>query len=89
MSTMYRSHSAPELGKACNPLRRYTGNALSTISPEEEEAERLFYAVASSSLPKRAFTALAADLDRRSNDAGAYLTWLILRGSRWPTVSAA
>ena len=84
-----RSHSAPELGKACNPLRRYTGDALATISREEEEAERLYYAVASASLPKRAFTVLAKDLDRRSADAGAYLTWLILRGWQWPTVAAA
>ena len=88
--TLYRSHSAPELGKACNPLRRYTGDALATIShEEEEEAERLYYAAVSSTLPKRAFTVLAKDLNRRSTDAGAYLTWLILRGWQWPTVSAA
>ena len=86
---LYRSHSAPELGKACNPLRRYTGDALATISREEEEAERLYYAAASATLPKRAFTVLAKDLDRRSADAGAYLTWLILRGWQWPTVAAA
>ena len=85
------SRSAPELGKACTPLRGYTGDALSMlpISREEEEAERLYYAAASATLPKRAFTVLAKDLDRRSADAGAYLTWLIMRGWQWPTVAAA
>ena len=57
--------------------------------PEEEEAERIYYAVVSASLSKRAFMVLAKDLARRSTDAGAYLTWLILRGWQWPTVAAA
>ena len=82
-----RSRSAPELGKAWNPLRGYTGDALATISREEEETERLYYAAASATLPKRAFTVLAKDLDRRSTDAGAYLTWLIYRGHQWPIVA--
>ena len=71
--TLFRSGSCPELGKGCNPLRGYTGDARATppLSPEEEEAERLYYAAVSASLPKRAFMVLAKDLDRRSTDAGA------------------
>ena len=88
---LYRSHSAPELGKACNPMRGYTGDARASlpISREEEDAEQLYYAAASASLSKRAFIVLAKNLDRRSADARAYLAWLIYRGHEWPTVSAA
>ena len=86
-----RSHSCPMLGKGCNPLHAYAGDSRSTLllSYEEEEAERIYYAVVSASLPKRAFMVLAKDLARRSPDAGAYLTWLITRGWQWPTVAAA
>ena len=89
--TLYRSHSAPELGKGCNPLHAYAGDSRSLlpISCEEEESERLYYAVVSSSLSKRAFTVLAKDLNRRSPDAGAYLAWLIYRGWQWPKVATA
>ena len=88
---LYRSHSAPELGKGCNPLRAYAGDSRSLLplAPEEEEAERLYYAAVPASLSKRAFMVLAKDLARRSTDAGAYLTWLIYRGWQWPTVVAA
>ena len=87
---MIRSQSAPELGKGCNPLQGYRGDARSLLplSSEEVEAEQLYYAVASASLSKHAFMILAKDLDRRSVDAGAYLTWLILyRGQSWPKVA--
>jgi hypothetical protein len=86
---MMRSHSCPELGKGCSPLRAYAGDSRSTLplSYEEEEAERIYYAVVSASLPKRAFMVLAKDLARRSPDAGAYLTWLITRGWQWPNVA--
>ena len=89
--TLYRSHSAPDLGKGCPPLHAYAGDSSSLlpISCEEEESERQYYAVISSSLSKRAFTVLAKDLTRRSPDAGAYLAWLIYRGPQWPTVAAA
>ena len=84
-----RSQSAPELGKGCNPLQGYRGDARSLLplSSEELEAERLYYAAVSASLSKRAFMVLAKDLDRRSVDAGAYLTWLIYRGQQWPIVA--
>ena len=49
----------------------------------------MYYAAISATLTKAAFTILAKDLARRSTDAGAYLTWLIYRGWRWPTVAAA
>ena len=86
-----RSQSCPELGKGCDPLRAYAGDSRSLLplTLEEEEAERLYYAAVSASLPKRAFMVLAKDLARRSPDAGAYLTWLIYRGWQWPTVDAA
>ena len=86
---MRHSQSAPELGKGCIPLQGYRGDARSTLplSPEEEEAKRLYYAAVSASLPKSAFMGLAKDLNRRSADAGAYLTWLILRGQKWPKVA--
>ena len=57
-----------------------------TLSPEEEEAERLYYAAISTSLPKHAFTIQAKDLSRRSPTAANYLTWLITRGQLWPVV---
>ena len=88
---MYRSQSAPGLGKGCNPLHEYRSDSKSLLSlcAEEQEAERLYYAAISSSLPKKSFMVLAKDLHRRSADAGAYLTWLIYRGHQWPTVAAA
>ena len=87
---MNRSQSNPELGKGMNPLRGYVPDerSLLTISPGEEEAEKLYYA-AISGLTKSAFTILAMDLTRRSADGGAYLTHLICRGHTWPTVAAA
>ena len=88
---MRRSQSAPGLGKGCNPLQGYLGDSktMLTISPEEEEAERLYYGVISTSICKGAFMVLAKDLTRRSPDAGAYLTMLIQRGRYWPMVAAA
>jgi hypothetical protein len=59
---------------------------METLSSEELEAERLYYALVSWSLCKRAFVILAKDLTARSEVAGAYLCWLILRGQEWPTV---
>ena len=56
------------------------------FSPEELEAERLYYAAISTRLTKTAFTTLAKDLSRRSTEAFAYLTWLIYRGQEWPKV---
>ena len=87
---MYRSQSAPGLGAGGNALRAYAGDSRSMLplSPEEEEAERLYYAAISSTLCKAAFACLAKDLARRSPDAGAYLTWLIYRGWEWPAVAA-
>ena len=87
---MMRSQSAPGLGKGCNPLHAYAGDSRSLLplTLEEEEAERIYYAAASASLGKAAFTILAKDLARRSPDAGAYLTWLITRGWQWPAVAA-
>ena len=84
-----RSQSMPGLGKSDNPLRAYQGCSRTLLSPEEVEAERLFYAIASSTITKGAFQILAKDLTRRSTDAGAYLTWLIYRGPQWPIVAAA
>ena len=78
----YRSQSGTGLGKGVNLLHAYAGDSRSllSLSPEEEEAERLYYAAVSASLSKCAFMVLAKDLARRSPDAGAYLTWLIYRG---------
>ena len=56
------------------------------FSPEELEAEYVYYAAISTSLTKTAFTILAKDLSRRSTEASAYLTWLIYRGQEWPKV---
>ena len=88
---MYRSQSAPGLGKGQNPLIGYVGDdrTLLTISPGEEEAEKLYYAAISASLRQGAFAILAKDLARRSEEGGAYLTYLICRGHKWPTVAAA
>ena len=85
---MYRSQSAPGLGKGGNPLHAYAGDSRSLLSPEEVEAEALYYAAISATLTKAAFAILAKDLTRRSSDAGAYLTWLIYRGQSWPKVAA-
>ena len=86
---MFRSLSTPELGKGSNPLRGYTGDARVSLSIEEEEAERLYYSLCSASLSKKTFAILAKDLSRRSSNAGAYLTWLIYRGQKWPEVRGA
>ena len=87
---MIRSQSVPSLGKQQNPLCGYRGDSRSLpLSHEEEEAERLYYALASSMLTKTAFQIQAKDLTVRSIHAGAYLTWLIYRGQQWPTVAAA
>ena len=56
------------------------------FSPEELEAELLYYAAISTSLTKTAFTILAKDLSRRSIEGSAYRTWLIYRGQEWPKV---
>ena len=56
------------------------------LSPEEVEAESLYYAVASSTVTKGAFRILAKDLTRKSPDAGSYLTWLTYRSPKWPQV---
>ena len=89
---MLHSRSAPGLGRDTDPQWRYPNASLLLlpVSPEEEEAERLYYAAISTSLPKRAFTILAKDLSRRSPEAASYLTWLILyRGQLWPVVGGA
>lgn len=83
---MFRSRSAPELGKGENPLWGYCADTVSEISPEEEQAEQLYYAAISASLTQKAFVILAKALTRRSPNAGAYLTWLIYRGQHWPVV---
>ena len=59
---------------------------METLSSEEKEAEKLYYALVSWSLGKRAFCILAKDLTARSEVAGPYLCWLILRGQEWPKV---
>ena len=87
---MRRSQSTPGLGKGCNPLQGYLvdSRTMLVMSPEELEAERLYYGVISTAICKAAFMVLAKDLARRSPDAGAYLTWLIQRGRCWPSVTA-
>ena len=87
---MYRSQSAPGLGKGHHPLHAYVGDSRSLLSfsPEEVEAEGIYYAAISTTLTKAAFSILAKDLTRRSPDAGAYLAWLIYRGPQWPAVAA-
>ena len=86
---MFRSASAPELGKGFNPLVGYRGDTRESLSIEEEEAEQLYYSLCSASQSKQSFAILAKDLHRRSSAAGAYLTWLIYRGRTWPRVAAA
>ena len=86
---MYRSQSAPGLGKGVSPLIGYAGDSRSLLSPDEVDAEALYYAAISATVTKAAFAILAKDLDRRSADAGAYLTWLIYRGQQWPKVATA
>ena len=84
---MFRSVSAPELGKGSNPLSGYTGGDSRDFSIEEEEAEQLYYSAISASQTKESFVILAKDLSRRKSNAGAYLTWLIMyRGQAWPKV---
>ena len=84
---MIRAQSAPGLGKGTNPLHGFQGDSRSLpLSAEEEEAERLYYALASCSLCKGSFQIQAKDLSRRSQCAGAYLTFLICRGPRWPNI---
>ena len=86
---MYRSQSAPGYGKGLNPLCGYMGCSQLLLSLEEVEAERIYYALASSTVTKSAFQILAKDLTRRDPHAGAYLTWLIMcRGSQWPKIQA-
>ena len=85
---MIRSQSAPGLGKGHNPLQGFQGDSRSLpLSGEEEEAERLYYSLVSCSITKTAFSVYARELARRSEDAGAYLTWLICRGRDWPNVA--
>jgi hypothetical protein len=59
---------------------------METLSNEEKDAEKLYYALVSWSLGKRAFVIYSKDLEARSPIAGAYLNFLILRGQQWPTV---
>ena len=59
---------------------------METLSSEELEAEQLYYALVSWSLGKRAFCIRAKDLAARSEVAGGYLRFLILRGQEWPRV---
>ena len=61
---------------------------METLSNEELEAEKLYYALVSWSLGKRAFVIYSKDLEARSPIAGAYLKFLILRGQEWPKVRA-
>jgi hypothetical protein len=59
---------------------------MDSLSLEELEAEKVYYALCSWSLGKRAFVILSKDLAARSPIAGDYLRWLILRGQVWPSV---
>ena len=52
-----------------------------------DEAERLYYGACSTALCKRAFCALAADLEQNAPEAGEYLRFLMLRGQAWPQVA--
>ena len=56
------------------------------LSSEELQAEKIYYALVSWSLTKKAFVIYSKDLEARSPEAGAYLRWLILRGQAWPRV---
>ena len=82
---MNNSQSLPGLGKGMSPFHGYLGCPRSLLSPEEFEAEQLFYALASSTVTKGAFQIYGKDLTRRSSHAGAYLAWLVYRG-QWPHV---
>ena len=84
------SQSNPELGKNGNPLIGYAPRhpIPVSISEDEQEAEQLYYSLASSTITKHAFTSRANDLTRRSQDAGSYLTWLVHRGATWPRVKS-
>ena len=86
---MFRSVSAPELGKGTNPLCGCTGGDSRDFSIAEEEAEKLSYSAISATQTKQSFAILGKDLSRRKSDAGAYLTWLIYRGQTWPNVRGA
>jgi hypothetical protein len=59
---------------------------MDSLSKEEYEAEKIYYALCSWSLGKRAFVIRSKDLASRSPIAGDYLRWLILRGQEWPRV---
>ena len=52
-----------------------------------DEAERLYYGACSTALCKRAFCALAADLEQNAPEAGRYLRWLMVSGQTWPRVT--
>ena len=83
-----RSRSAPGKREGQNPLQGYVPESRSNeLSLGEKEAEQLYYSLVSSTVTKKAFVILAKDLDRRCPDAGAYLTWLIYRGQKWPCVA--
>ena len=86
---MFRFRSTPELGNCRNPLEDFRCIAVckTVMSAEELEAESIYYAAVSAGLCKCAFMILANDLTRRSEVAGAYLTWLIYRGHQWPGVA--
>ena len=51
------------------------------------DAEALYEGAISTALCKRAFCALAADLEERAPAAGEYLRYLMLRGQAWPRVA--
>ena len=84
---MYRSQSMAGLGKGRNPLRGYLGSPQLLLS-EEAEAERLYYAVVSSTVTRGSLQILAKELTRRAPHADAYLAWLIYRGPQWPKIRA-
>ena len=67
---MNKSQSLPGLGKGMSPLRGYLGCPQSLLSPEEVEAEQLFYALASASITKGVFQVYGKDLTRCSSHAG-------------------
>ena len=59
---------------------------MDSLSLEELEAEKIYYALCSWSLGKWAFVILSKDLAARSPAAGDYLRWFILRGQESPSV---
>ena len=81
---MRRSRSAP--ARDSTPFEGCTYTP--TFSPGERDAERLYYAAISTRLCKGGFVPLAKHLARNSPDGSEYLSWLIMRGQQWPTVSA-